>query len=209
MGGTRRGTARRPIWSHRPICRPNAATVRHGKEVGNEQSTGVGLLRADANADQRLETIHIMMIEMEYSRIAGSTDGQGGNIVDGQNGGAIVLDESQILLDRILTSLEVDKSVSGVGVGEKVPFTKATVNDINSSVVADEKKYALEESLPLIHVLQLESPRVSCVVTGLDTGASSMSTVQRRFVKTASKCGQWEKGNQSKERPKHDEDRTG
>ena len=47
---TRKRACRWPVGADRPVRRPNTAAVWHGKEVGNEETSVVGLLRAYANA---------------------------------------------------------------------------------------------------------------------------------------------------------------
>jgi hypothetical protein len=50
---TRKRACRWPVGADRPVCRPNTAAVWHGKEVGNEETSIVGLLRAYANPSRQ------------------------------------------------------------------------------------------------------------------------------------------------------------
>ena len=115
-------TSRRPVRSHRPICRPNAASVRHREEVCNEQAIVVSLLRRDTDAT-------VPSISCTYQdacedlRVAFTPHGDSGEVINSQNRSPIILHKSQTLLDGVITILEVYTAVSRVIGCEEIPFT--------------------------------------------------------------------------------------
>jgi hypothetical protein len=96
----------RPIRTHSPPSRPDAAPVWHRREIRDEEATVVRLLALNAN------------------RIAVLPWAEVREIVDSKYSSPVSLDVTEFLGDSLFSGLIVDAAVSWIRGGEVIPAVK-------------------------------------------------------------------------------------
>jgi len=152
--------SRRPVRADRPPCRPNATAMGHRKEVSDVEATGVRLLAADTD------------------RVTVSTDREDRSIINGEDGGIIVLNECKSPGEGIAITEEVDIAVSGIRGGEEIP--------------------SIKEVLPLIQINEFKS---AANISWLDL--ASRVTAAKTTVARARKTGKRESEKEERQETVH------
>lgn len=95
-----------PVGADRPPGGPDAAAVRHGEGVEDEEAAVVGAFGVNPDGVAILTGLEL------------------GRVVDFKERGVVCLDVSEAFAKGILLALEVDQAVSGIGASEKLPIVK-------------------------------------------------------------------------------------